>query len=322
MVFIMPFVSIAIGLAVGLKFKSKKFLKIVDINSNIVLIILMITIGSNIGVNDSLMKSLGKIGLNCFLICVFAIGFSIIIIFSLEKSIRLLDDISIQADDIQLNMPEDTSAENGNYKSPLVWTMPLGIVSGIAFGRLVLPVEYAFLIGHVIRVCLIIIYICVGISLGNSSDTLRYMKQLGWKIMLVPLAILSGSMLGGVVSGFVLGLPLKITLISSAGMSYYSVTGAYMSSAYGVGIGTYGFVVNVFREFLTVLCLPLIIRISPGSAIASGGAGDMDTMLLPIQKFVGRDLGLVTLFNGTVLTMIVPFLLPLLSGLLSVLSLR
>jgi len=321
MVFVMPFVSIAIGLLVGLKIKGEKFLKIVDINSNIVLIVLMITIGSNIGVNDSLMKSLGQIGINCFLICIFAIGFSIIAIFSLEKSVKLLDNINIKTDDNQLEALENTTSENENYKSPLVWTMPLGIVSGIAFGRFILPVEYAFLLDHVIRICLIIIYICVGISLGNSKETLKYMKQLGWKIMLVPAAILFGSMLGGVISGIVLGLPLKITLISASGMSYYSVTGAYMSSTYGMGVGTYGFVVNVFREFLTVLCLPLIIRISPGSAIASGGAGDMDTMLLPITKFVGRDLGMVTLFNGTVLTMIVPFLLPLLSGLLSLLNL-
>jgi uncharacterized membrane protein YbjE (DUF340 family) len=322
MIFLMPFISILIGLSVGLKIKSGKFLKIVDIISNIVLIILMITIGSNIGINDSLMKSLGQIGINCFLISVFAIGLSIIVTFSFEKSMKLLDNINIKTDDIQVNILEDTPSENGSYKSPLIWSMPLGIVSGIAFGRLLLPVEFAFLLDYVIRICLIIIYIGVGISLGNNSDNLKYMKQLGWKILLVPAAILFGSILGGVISGFVLGLPLKITLISSAGMSYYSVTGAYMSSAYGVEVGTYGFVVNVIREFLTVLCLPLVIRISQGSAIASGGAGDMDTMLLPIQKFVGRDLGLVTLFTGTVLTMIVPFLLPLLSGLMSLLNLR
>jgi uncharacterized membrane protein YbjE (DUF340 family) len=322
MIFLMPFISILIGLSVGLKIKSGKFLKIVDIISNIVLIILMITIGSNIGINDSLMKSLGQIGINCFLISVFAIGLSIIVTFSFEKSMKLLDNINIKTDDIQVNILEDTPSENGSYKSPLIWSMPLGIVSGIAFGRLLRPVEFAFLLDYVIRICLIIIYIGVGISLGNNSDNLKYMKQLGWKILLVPAAILFGSILGGVISGFVLGLPLKITLISSAGMSYYSVTGAYMSSAYGVEVGTYGFVVNVIREFLTVLCLPLVIRISQGSAIASGGAGDMDTMLLPIQKFVGRDLGLVTLFTGTVLTMIVPFLLPLLSGLMSLLNLR
>lgn len=40
---------------------------------------------------------------------------------------------------------------------------------------------------------------------------------------------------------------------------------------------------------------------------------EMDTMLAPVTKFVGVHLGLVTLFTGTILTIIVPFLLPLIS---------
>ena len=97
-------------------------------------------------------------------------------------------------------------------------------------------------------------------------------------------------------------------------MSFYSITGAYMTQAYGIEIGTYGFIVNVLRETFTVLLLPLLIKISPGSAIAAGAAGDMDTMLAPVTKFVGPRLGFVTLVTGTILTLIVPFLLPVLGS--------
>ena len=72
---------------------------------------------------------------------------------------------------------------------------------------------------------------------------------------------------------------MHITVVSAAGMSYYSITGAYMSQVYGVEIGTYGFIVNVLREFFTVSTLPLLIRISKGSPIAAGASGNMDTML-------------------------------------------
>ena len=37
----------------------------------------------------------------------------------------------------------------------------------------------------------------------------------------------------------------------------------------------------------------------------------MDTMLVPVTKFVGIELGLVTLITGTLLTFLVPFILPL-----------
>lgn len=90
-----------------------------------------------------------------------------------------------------------------------------------------------------------------------------------------------------------------------------------MTQAYGIEWGTYGFVVNVMREFFTVLILPLLIRISSGSPIAGGAAGNMDTMLVPVTKFVGVELGLVTLITGVILTFTVPFILPFLYGLFS-----
>ena len=83
-----------------------------------------------------------------------------------------------------------------------------------------------------------------------------------------------------------------------------------MTQAYGLEIGTYGFIVNVLREFFTVLLMPLLIKISLGSPIAGGAAGNMDTMLAPVTKFVGVRLGLVTLITGTIFTLLVPIVLP------------
>ena len=85
-----------------------------------------------------------------------------------------------------------------------------------------------------------------------------------------------------------------------------------MTQMYGAEIGTYGFIVNVMREFFTVLFLPILIKISKGSPIAGGAAGNMDTMLVPVTKFVGPELGLIALIIGTILTFIVPVILPIL----------
>lgn len=105
-------------------------------------------------------------------------------------------------------------------------------------------------------------------------------------------------------------------MVSAGGMSFYSITGAFMTSTYGLKIGTYGFLVNVMREFFTILFMPILTKISLGSPIAGGASGNMDTMLAPITKFVGIRLGLVTLITGTILTFIVPFLLPVLAKVL------
>lgn len=129
---------------------------------------------------------------------------------------------------------------------------------------------------------------------------------------MISLAIIIGSILGGVMAGSILGIPVNISVISAGGMGYYSLTGAFMTSKFGIEAGTYGFVVNIMREFFTVLFLPILIKISKGSTIASGGAGNMDTMLMPVTKFVGAELGLVTLITGIILTFTVPIILPIL----------
>lgn len=52
------------------------------------------------------------------------------------------------------------------------------------------------------------------------------------------------------------------------------------------------------------------------SAIAGGAAGNIDTILVPVTKFVGTELGLVALITGVILTFAVPFILPFLYGIL------
>jgi uncharacterized membrane protein YbjE (DUF340 family) len=192
--------------------------------------------------------------------------------------------------------------------------MPASIIAGLAAGVFLRNVISVSSIDSFFTAALIVLYICVGISQGANKEVFFYLKLIGFKVVFISIAVLAGSIIGGIVSGFILKLPLYISATSAAGMSFYSITGAYMTQQYGIEIGTYGFIVNVMREFITVLTMPLLIKISLGAPIAAGAAGDMDTMLAPITKFVGIRLSLVTLLTGTLLTFVVPFLLPIISA--------
>ena len=136
-------------------------------------------------------------------------------------------------------------------------------------------------------------------------------KKLGLRLIILPAAIFLGSILGGLIIGFVLRIPLNYAMISASGMGYYSLTGAMMTDYFGVEAGIYGFVVNVIRDVFTIILMPLLIRISKGSPIAAGAAGCMDTMLVPVTKAVGTELGIVALISGTILTFVVPVWLPI-----------
>jgi len=317
-----PFLCLGIGLIVGFQRLTASFLKIIDLFTNLSLVVLMLTIGANIGTNDLLMSNLPLIGLNCMVISLMAIIFSIFFSFLLEKTILPLEEVNrkLSAQKIKVN---NVDGENNLYEkeekktSPLIWMMPISIIFGIFFGKFIIPQNFIFVLGYSLTISLIALYVSVGISLGANRMVFKYIKVLGWKIVLLSVATFIGSIVGGILSGIIFDLPIHISVMSASGMSYYSITGAYMSQVYGVVVGTYGFMVNVMREFFTVLLLPVIVKISKGSPIASGAAGNMDTMLVPVTKFVGPELGLVTLFTGTILTFAVPFILPILYNLFS-----
>ncbi|MEL7657717.1 MAG: lysine exporter LysO family protein [Bacillota bacterium] len=307
----MPFLCLSVGLLFGIRDLPLKVLKGIDTIINIALIVLMLTIGSHIGINDSVMSNLPFIGIHCVVISLSAIIFSIAFTFLAEKTILPLTELKERLFSENLNVSQEVSieAEENKKTSSLIWIMPVSIIAGVIIGFFFLPDYYKSILGYLLTGSLVVLYTSVGISLGSNRKVFRYIRILGFKVVYLSIAIFAGSITGGFLAGIILGLPHHISVMSASGMSYYSITGAYMTQVYGIEAGTYGFIVNVMREFFTVLLLPFLIKISKGSPIASGAAGNMDTMLVPVTKFVGIELGLVTLITGTILTFAVPFLL-------------
>ena len=314
-----PFLCLSAGLLIGMRNLKERTLKRIDGIINIALVVLMLTIGMNIGINDSVMSNLDSIGLNCLGIALCAIVFSILFTVTIEKTVLPLEKLreKLSSENININSEIDISQEEKSKNSLLIWIMPSSIVIGVILGYSVMRYTRTFILDYLLVGSLVMLYVSVGISLGSNRKVFKYIRILGFRVIYISLAIFSGSLVGGFLAGTLLGIPLHTSLLSASGMSYYSLTGAYMTQVYGIEAGTYGFVVNVMREFFTVLLLPLLIRISAGSPIAAGAAGNMDTMLVPITKFVGVELGLITLITGVILTFAVPFILPVLYALFS-----
>jgi len=313
-----PFVFIAVGVLIGFLKLPGRFFALAGSLCNIALITLMFVIGVNIGASDTVIKSISIIGLQCVVITFFTLTMSVVAVWALEKTILPLNVLEEKMTSKNLHVSSEvkTGDDSDEKSSPLVWIIPVFIVAGV-FTGLFLPGGLTELIDTVFMTSLKALYISVGIGLAQNRRVFVYVKLVGWKVALISAAIVLGSLAGGLISGLVLRMPLHIPVLSACGMSYYSITGAFMTQVYGIDIGAYGFLVNVFREFITILLLPLLVRISKGTPIAIGGAANMDTTLVPVTKFVGTELGLVALITGTILTFVVPLLLPLLSNVLS-----
>ncbi len=319
---LIPFICLAFGAAINWRGLPAPMLKTFDIATNAALIMLMAVIGLNIGISPQVMGNLGTIGLNCLIISLAAIAGSVLLVRFAEATVMPLEKIRLQlAEENAHNAGEnasDTSADSQTESSfsPLIILMPACIVIGIIAGYFWLQDMSRSILDTVLTVSLIFLYTGVGVSLGENKEVFQYMKRLGARVLFMPAAIFAGCIIGGFISGLLLGLPLSYSVISASGMGYYSLTGAFMTESFGIEAGTYGFIVNVSRDVFTVALLPLLSKISKGSPIASGAAGCMDTMLVPVTRAVGPELGMVALISGTILTFVVPVWLPVVGAVL------
>lgn len=152
----------------------------------------------------------------------------------------------------------------------------------------------------------------VGIGIGSDKESFKTLKRLNFKIILVPLIVIIGTLAGAAfASVFLPDISLKDSLAVGAGFGYYSLSAIFITKISGETLGVIALVSNVLREIITLVATPLILRYFGKLApIACGGATSMDTSLPIISKYVGKDYAIIAVFSGTVLTFLVPFLVP------------
>lgn len=309
-----PFICLAAGAVINWRGLPHAALKIFDVLTNAALILLMLVIGLNIGSCPTVMSNLGRIGLNCVIISLISIALSVLLVNLAERTVMPLEEIRLQlAAEKGIHTPHEA---DGTGFSPLVVMMPSCIALGVIAGYFIMPDISHALLGKALTVSLIFLYTGVGVSLGSNKEVFTYIRKLGLRVMFMPAAIFAACICGGLLSALILNLPLNYVTLSASGMGYYSLAGAFLTETYGIEAGTYGFIVNVSRDVFTVLLLPLLSKISKGSPIASGASGCMDTMLVPVTRAVGPELGMVALISGTVLTIIIPVWFPIGAALL------
>nr|WP_277342791.1 lysine exporter LysO family protein [Thermococcus sp. MV5] len=165
--------------------------------------------------------------------------------------------------------------------------------------------------GNLYEIMLYLLIFIIGVDIGKSKGLREELKKLGRMALLLPMATVIGSLLGGFLGSLLLRIPLKWALGISAGFGWYSLTGPLLA-AYSPIYGVIGFLANLTREILTIIFYPIAIRKIPKDVgIVMGGATTMDTTLPIIAKFGGTEITLLAFIHGFILTAIAPFLIPI-----------
>lgn len=192
--------------------------------------------------------------------------------------------------------------------------MILGAVAvGIAAGYWLLPEVMGQYLNSITTTSLYLLLFGIGIDLGRQREVWSKLWSMGWKVLLLPVLVALGSLAGAAVSGLILGLPFNESTAIGAGFGWYSLSGVLIAEIYHVETGALAFMTNVARELLTFISVPLVARyVGRFSAVAPGGATTMDTTLPLITKATDADMAVIAFINGSVLSTLVPLLVPFL----------
>lgn len=185
------------------------------------------------------------------------------------------------------------------------------LVLGIGAGYF-MPEDLSAFIDSASSYMLLILLFSVGIDMGLNKEVFTRIRELGFKILLIPFGVVVGSLCGGVLTALLVKLSIKEGLAISAGLGWYSLSGILITEAGNPVGGTIAFLANVFREMLTFIVVPFVAsHLNYYCAIAPAGATAMDTTLGIISKNTNGTIAVLSFVSGVICTLLVPVLVPI-----------
>ncbi|MDK2918524.1 MAG: hypothetical protein PWQ37_1257 [Candidatus Petromonas sp.] len=187
----------------------------------------------------------------------------------------------------------------------------LAVILGIISGYFYAPEIIVENINGVIDFGLCLLLFFVGIDIGRNKNILNDIKKYGYKIILIPFMIVLGTIVGSILSSFILKIPVFEAAAVGSGLGWYSLSAIELSK-YSTELGTLAFLSNILREVIAIIAMPFIAtNIGHMETIAAAGATSMDTSLPIITKATNSSMSVIAFFSGLVLSTLVPILLPL-----------
>lgn len=197
----------------------------------------------------------------------------------------------------------------------MTYVILIALVSGILSGYFILPPVIVSNLDSISTFALAFFIFSVGIDVGTNKKVFSDLKKKGAKILLIPLSVIAGSLLGGAVCSFIFKMPINAGMAITSGFGWYSLSGILLSKIASVEIGTISFLSNVFREIISVVTIGIIAKkLNYSSAVAVAGATAMDSTLPIVAESTNEQTIIISFISGAVLTALVPMIIPIIYG--------
>ena len=207
--------------------------------------------------------------------------------------------LPLQTDSSQKKLPLSSMALES---AKLILVVGTGLIAG-----LLLPIGLSW-VDTASEWILFALLFFIGIQLRNSGLTLRQIL-LNKHGMVIAATIIVTSLLGGVIAAYLLDIPLFRALAMSSGFGWYSLAGILMGDAFGPVYGGASFMLELLRELVALVVIPMLIRSYPCTSIGYAGATAMDFTLPVIQTTGGVRCVPIAIVSGFILSLLVPVLM-------------
>jgi uncharacterized membrane protein YbjE (DUF340 family) len=195
--------------------------------------------------------------------------------------------------------------------------LALGVAAGYVVNNFSSGFPNVLVTDYLLSAALYLLLFVMGLTFAIDKEAVAKLKATGLKLLIIPVLVILGSILGGLVAGLIFQLDLFGSMAVTAGYGWYTLTGPLLTQMLGTTWGALGFAANFLRELLTIVTITLLVRLDKYAPIASGGATTMDTTLPVIVRYCGSETLITAFSSGFILSMIAPFTVAAIASLLA-----
>lgn len=326
--------SLIVGVIFGKKVSRKTCSKVAKLQTPN-LFVLLFFMGVNTGSIEGIITKLDTIGVQALLVAVSNILGTILIAFIaslvIEKKNTLVIDskgtLKVNTDNISVSDVNKKLGTNVNFEGKELLKRhkfariiniirePMLLVSIILLGLLlkVYTPVFNWFDPSLITYLLYVLLFFSGVGIVNSKLRIKDVFDSPF-LLLLPLWTIIGTYFGALLIPLFTPYTIKEAFGISSGFGWYSLSGIMISDLGYPVLGSISFLSNVFRESLTFFLVPFLAKFGNRmyySAVCSGGATTMDVTLPVLSTHFGISKMVPSMYHGVMLTIIVPFLIPL-----------
>ncbi|WP_080905720.1 lysine exporter LysO family protein [Parabacteroides sp. Marseille-P3160] len=157
----------------------------------------------------------------------------------------------------------------------------------------------------------------VGFGIGSDRKLKELLANLRPRFLLIPAATVLGTLVASALVSFLFSKWNMFECMAvGSGFAYYSLSSilitemktATLGPQLAAELGTIALMANLFREIITLLFAPLLVKwFGPLSPICAGGATTMDTTLPVIGRYSGKEYVFIAVFHGILIDFSVTF---------------